>query len=717
MTQSHVVAPAPTPVAARPRIFYGWWMVLGAMVALFVSTSAQGGVSGIFLRPMSEDLGWTRAQFTIATSLGTGVSGLIGFFIGGYVDRVGARPLMVIGITIVGGTLLAVSQVQELWQFIVLRGVVFTIGFVLVGNLVVNVTVSKWFVERRGWAISMASLGFSASSIVTPLVMVPVVDALGWRDAWVVMGVVSWVLVYPVALIMRREPEDFGLLPDGKIEGEAADAEAVAVAREEYASSRTRGEAVRTLAMWLLIVAFGFAMVGLISLIFHSIPFLTDNGYSRSDAALIVAAQGGSAIVSKFAWGWAMQYLPVRGLVSFSFVMSGASAVAMVPVAATGSLELMVVTFVLFGWGIGGMVPLSEVIWAQFFGRRYLGAVRSAGMPVTIIFSATGPFVAGAYYDAMGSYNGALITFAALWFIAAGLVMLARQPKPKAALPAEPLTPEDPAAFFEAGATLPPTSEGDAEHATEPVAAVTAVAEPPEHAAAPPPSREPPPAKMPMIDADPEHDPPPPEPSEATEMQDAAQEVGRATPADEASPRPTTPRPRDYMTEDEGTQSVRDYMRQQIDVPRERPANGSTPASSEPAPEAAAAPEAEPRAEEPVAAEEDRSFGEEPNHEPHDEPVPMPEEPPQYDSPPERERERADYGPPSWEPAQSLPFGERWTAEPSVNLGQATRAIQRRLPSALSYYRQDGVSSAVWAGVATSVVVTAAVWLLTRGNR
>ena len=95
----------------------------------------------------------------------------------------------------------------------------------------------------------------------------------------------------------------------------------------------------------------------------------------------------------------------------------------------------------------------------------------------------------------------------------------------------------------------------------------------------------------------------------------------------------------------------------------------------------------------------------------------MPEEPPQYDSPPERERERADYGPPSWEPAQSLPFGERWTAEPSVNLGQATRAIQRRLPSALSYYRQDGVSSAVWAGVATSVVVTAAVWLLTRGNR
>ena len=198
-------------------------------------------------------------------------------------------------------------------------------------------------------------------------------------------------------------------------------------------------------------------------------------------------------------------------------------------------------------------------------------------------------------------------------------------------------------------------------------------------------------------------------------MQDAAQEAMGASPADEASPRPSTPRSRDYMSEDEGTRPLRDYMRQQIDVPRERPANGSTPASTaEPEPEAAAAPEIEQPADE-FSAEEAQSFVEEADHDPHDEPVPIPEEPPQYDPPPASER--ASYGPPSWEPAQSLPFGERWRAEPSVNLGQVTRAIQRRLPNALTYYRRDGVSSAVWAGVATSVVVTAAVWLLTRGNK
>ncbi|MEE8336717.1 MAG: MFS transporter [Dehalococcoidia bacterium] len=733
MTQANAAAPATTAVASRPRIFYGWWIVLGAIVALFVSAGSQGSVSGVFLRPMSEDLGWTRAQFTIATSLGTGVSGLIGFFIGGYVDRVGARPLMVVGVTIVGGTLLAISRVEELWQFIVLRGLIFTIGFVLIGNLVVNVTVSKWFVERRGWAISMASLGFSAASITMPLVMIPVVDTLGWRDGWVVMGVASWVLVYPVALIMRRQPEDYGLLPDGKIEGDPADARAVEIARREYANSRTRGEAVRTFAMWLLVLAFGFAMVGLISLIFHSIPFLTDNGYTRREAALIVAAQGGSAVVSKFAWGWAMQHFPARGLAAISFLMSGGAVLVMVPIAATGSLELMFAAFVVWGWGIGGMIPLSEFIWAQFFGRRHLGAVRSAGMPVMIIFSASGPFFAGAYYDALGSYDGALITFASLWFVAAGLIMLARQPKPKVAAPSAPAPGETPAAAMQAAASIEDGAAGPAERAAEPVAAVPArsaagaPADPVARAASlrlpPPPS----PAKTPITNAEPAPDAPPPEPLEVTAMEDAGQQTAGIA---EAVPRrPSTQRPRDYMSDDDGSQPLRDYMRQQLDVPRETPTNGSAPASQpEPEPEPQPASELEPAPQpesRPGASVADTEAAEaagpaEPVAEPSrddvaDEGAPMPEQP----QPPEPSPApgRGGYGPPSWQPAQpALPDGGPG-AERSVNLGEATRAIQRRLPNALTYYRRDGVATAVWAGVATSVAVTAAVWLLTRNSK
>lgn len=429
--------------AARPRLFYGWWIVLGAIVAQFVAVGLQSQAAGVFLTPMTEELGWTRAEFTIATSVGTAVSGVIGFFVGGYVDRFGARPLMLIGITVVAISLLAVSRVEELWQFIVLRGLIFTVGFVLIGNLVVNVTVAKWFVERRGWAISMAALGVSGSSVAVPVLLVWLVGLVGWRDAWVVMGVGACVLVYPVALLMRRQPEDYGLLPDGKVEGSAADAPALERARLDYANSYTRAEAVRTWAMWLLVIAFGLAVIGLISLLFHTIPFLTDYGFTRTQASLMAATQGVTALTSKFAWGWAMQRYHPRRLSALAFLISGVAVLMMVPVAHAGSLPLMTLVFAAWGCGIGGNVPLSEYIWASFFGRRYLGSVRSAAMPATILFSASGPFLAGLYFDLVGSYDGALITFASLWAIAAVLVMLAPQPAPKT--PASPVAPPAPA--------------------------------------------------------------------------------------------------------------------------------------------------------------------------------------------------------------------------------------------------------------------------------
>ena len=671
MTQAEAAAPAVARPAARPRIFYGWWIVLGAIVAQFVAVGMQGQVSGVFLQPMSDDLGWTRAQFTIATSLGTGVAGALGFFIGASVDRVGARPLMIAGATIVGGGLIAVSRVEELWQFIVLRGLVFTVGFVLIGNLVVNVAVSKWFVERRGWAISLASLGVSAAGMVVPVLMVRVVDEFGWRDGWVVMGVAAWMLVYPVALIMRRQPEDHGLLPDGKIEGAAEDAEAVEAARLDFVNSYTRGEAVRTGAMWLLVLAFGFAMVGLISLLFHSIPFLTDAGFRRSDAALMVGTQGAAALASKFAWGWAMQRFHPRGLAALSFLLSGGAVVAMVPIAHAGSLGLMFASFAVWGWGIGGMIPLSEFIWASFFGRRHLGAVRGAGMPLTIVFSATGPFFAGLYFDAVGSYDGALLTFASLWGVAALLVLMARQPAPKAA----------------AAATV-------------------------------------------RADGGPEPERPAAAPAPAAEEREQA-------PADA---RPPTVRPGAYMGERK-VRAAQDYMRQRLvegrDSADESPAFLPAGEPDVPAPsrELPAGPAA--AADGPATPS---NGGSSPPDSSHSEDAPDRAEPPAGEFIPFEELDepapRRDSEPPDRlraEPAFAaahLPVFDRPTpvrrgapaampqaVERSVNLGQASRALQRRVPMALAYYRRDGVASAVWAGVAASVAVTTVVWLLSRNGK
>ena len=208
---------------------------------------------------MTEDLGWTRSEFVLASSLGFGIGGLSGFFVGPLIDRYGARPIMLAGATVGGLALVAVSQVESLWQFILVRGALTQVGLFMLGPFVVNTTLSKWFVIKRGRVIALASLGGSLGGVIPPLAFTGIVDRWGWESGWVVMGIVTLVLMLPCSLVMRRQPEDYGLLPDGKTGDEEPTAREIAQleeVRSDYANSYTRGEAMRTRAMWLLVLGF-----------------------------------------------------------------------------------------------------------------------------------------------------------------------------------------------------------------------------------------------------------------------------------------------------------------------------------------------------------------------------------------------------------------------------------------------------------------------------
>ena len=401
-------------------------------------------VIGVFLVPMTEDLGWTRSEFVLASSLGFGVGAIAGIFIGPLIDRYGARPIMLIGTTISGLALVAVSQVEELWQFILVRGALTQVGLFMIGPFVVNTTLSKWFVINRGRVIALASLGTSIGGIVPPLVLTPIVDRAGWEAGWIVMGIATLVLMYPSSLVMRRQPEDYGLLPDGKTGDEEQTVRELAQleeVRRDFADSYTRGEALRTRAMWLLVFGFAFAVAAVAIVYSHVIPFMTDVGYTRSQAAFAFAVQGAFALVSKFFWAWVMQKHSPRILTVLTIAMMGVSMAFLIP-AADASLGALLVVFALFGFGIGGMFPLFDFVWAWYFGRRHIGAVRSMGFPISVMIAVTGPILTGVYYDSVGDYRGAFLALALLLALGAVLVLAARKPPAKAALePAEAAAP------------------------------------------------------------------------------------------------------------------------------------------------------------------------------------------------------------------------------------------------------------------------------------
>ena len=409
------------------HIYYGYWLIVAAFIAQFVSVGAQSYVVGPFMIPMTTELGWTRAEFTLPRTIGQVVMALTGFFIGSLVDRKGARGFMLGGVVILAIALFLLSKVSALWQWILLNGIVLTIGASLIGNLVVNVTLAKWFVDFRGRAIAFAAMGVSFAGVLLTPLATWAIDLYGWRTGWQLLSLGAFIFVVPTALAMRRSPEDHNLNPDGKSDHEVGQGFAQK-AEDDFNNSMTRGQALRSLTFYWLVIAFGMFGITIQVMLIQTVPFMTDAGYDRTTAALMITIASVPALVSKPIWGWLIDGLQPKPLASISAAITGGSLFVIVYGAHVASLPILITGFAVLGFGWGGMIPLQEVIWASYFGRRYLGGVRSAAMPFSIMLTAGAPLATSYYYDVFGDYNGAILIVAVANMLSAVLILFLKKP-------------------------------------------------------------------------------------------------------------------------------------------------------------------------------------------------------------------------------------------------------------------------------------------------
>lgn len=413
-----------SPGLSRGGLYYGWYIVALAFIAQAMSAGLQVYTFGVFLKPMSEDLGLTRAELAGVQSFSTLVSGVLALAIGPLIDRRGGRELMVGGALIAGAGLAGVGLVHNLWQFYLIRGVVVTVGMLGMGGLVVNVALSNWFVRRRGRAIAVAAMGISVAAVVLPPLTQWLITRVGWRGAWGVLGLlVILVVTMPAALIMRRRPEDLGLQPDGDAATRTATGPPAPDA-DEYAWSRAA--ALRTPTLWLLMLAFALASMGLMGMLVHTYPYLTDRGLSAAEAARGLSLIGIAGLLCKPCWGLLVERFAARRCAAAEFLLCAAG-IGLIRFAQDTTLTYAAIF--LFGLGVGGVMTVQEVIWAEYFGRLTLGRIRSVAMPFTIASSAGGPVFAAWVFDATGSYRGAFLLFILTYLVAAALISLARRPE------------------------------------------------------------------------------------------------------------------------------------------------------------------------------------------------------------------------------------------------------------------------------------------------
>ena len=384
---------------------------MAGFVTQFVAVGMANYVVGSFMIPMTEEFGWTRAEFTASRSIGQIVMACTGFVIGSYIDRFGGRPFIVSGSLLLAISIYSLGGIDTLGEWLILNGLILTMGSAMIGNLVVNVTLGKWFVERRGRVVAVAGMGISLAGIVLPPVATWMVDEFGWRNSWQLLGIGAGLITLPMAILMRRRPEDYALHPDGKTELELAAGHGAA-AKADYDRSMTRAQAMRTTSFYFLVLAFGLFQISITTMLIQTIPLMTDAGYSRLVASSMISIASVPAFLSKPFWGMLIDIYSPRKLAAIGAAITGASVMVIVFSVARQMDLIVYAGFLAMGIGWGGLLPLQEVIWASFFGRRYLGSVRSTAMPFTFGMSALGPVLVAYYYDLVGDYNAALLVIA-----------------------------------------------------------------------------------------------------------------------------------------------------------------------------------------------------------------------------------------------------------------------------------------------------------------
>jgi len=408
----------------KPRFFYGWYIVIAAFFANWMGAGIGVPIFGLFFKPMSSELGWTRAVTTVPLVMRNAVAQFTGPIIGPLVDKYGPRYLMTVGAIIAGVGTMLMSQTNSVWEFFLFFAVIGALGNAGLSHIVTNTAIAKWFVARRGRATGLAATGINVGeAVMTPLIHV-LITTIGWRGTWVMMGLVPWLIVAPSSfLLMRRSPEDMGLKPDGDtkpLREPVTFSESINHLEEPV---WTPGQAFRTPTLWLLLGAISLGTLSVSGVVTHQIPYLTDNGLSPAMAALTLTTYALFAIPSKILWGFLSEKIHIRYLGAACLLGSSLGLIILM----NADTNTVALSFgVVYGLTRGSWAVVQSLLWADYFGRHFLGSIRGYTAPFQLIAQIGGPIFAALVFDATGTYSYAFLLFIASYMLGAVMVLIAK---------------------------------------------------------------------------------------------------------------------------------------------------------------------------------------------------------------------------------------------------------------------------------------------------
>jgi MFS family permease len=396
------------------------WLVVGAVWVTLAVSSGLYFSFPVFFVALLEEFGWSRGATAAAFSISSVVQGLLSPVVGMLVDRLGPRRVMLVGAGLLGTACMLSSQIGSLWSLYALVGVMAAAGVCAVSWVPTGALIARWFTERRSSMMGLAFSGMGAGVLAVGPLAQWLIARSGWRVAYLVLGLGTLALLFPLIWLGVREAPALPAGPRGDAPGSAPRA---ARAGQEVAT------ALRTGAFWALFFAYLCTPLAVFSIVTHSVAFAVDHGFPRLFVASIFGLTGLLSVVGRILFGFAADRIGRAPSATISYSCTALGTLCLLGLEVWPHAAALYAYALFFGLGFGARGPIITAMASQLFPGPRFGVIYGILSVGNGIGGGVAPWFGGFVHDLTGSYRIAFLIAVGFCAIGSACFWLARPPR------------------------------------------------------------------------------------------------------------------------------------------------------------------------------------------------------------------------------------------------------------------------------------------------
>ena len=402
---------------------YGWVVVAACTTAAYSAVVFYNPILGVFANIFQDQFQWKMSEIALAITFGSIGAAALAPLTGVALDKWGGRWVIAGSSIIMFFCLIALAFLNHIWQLYIFYSIGRSLTFGMTSGA--YIAVNNWFIQKRGLTVGIVAAGTRVAMGTIPILLALIISLTGsWRLGWGSLAILVALLgILPALFFIRKRPEDMGLLPDGlSKQNDSSDANNEFALENDYSVS----QAIRTRAFWFIGLGVGLGLFGQGSVNFLQIPHLIDQGLSLTQSTVVVSVFSITASVGGILAGIMSVKIRMRWVQAFS--MLGMSFGIFLLIHADSFFDGIIYGLV-YGTFFGSNFTMLQSIYADYFGRREIGAIQGWSRPVQLSMNALGPFLGGLWYDQTSSFTDPFTLYSILFIVAAISFGLARYPK------------------------------------------------------------------------------------------------------------------------------------------------------------------------------------------------------------------------------------------------------------------------------------------------